>query len=289
MNHSCDPKPAPPSADIHVEVSRALAEDVGSGDLTAALIPAAAQAEATVICREAAVLCGTAWFDEAFRQLDSSIEIEWQAHDGGSISPNQLLCGLHGPARAILTGERTALNFLQTLSGTASRARRYAEAVSGTEARILDTRKTLPGLRAAQKYAVRCGGGYNHRMGLYDALLIKENHIAAAGSIPEAVSAARRLFPGKPLEVEVENIDELRQALEAGVTRILLDNFPLEELARAVRINAGRAKLEASGGINLSNIRAVAETGVDFISVGAITKDLQAVDLSLRFSTRRST
>lgn len=287
MNHLDNAPSLPPAADIRAAVNRALAEDVGVGDLTAALIPDSTPAEATVICREEAVLCGTAWFDEVFRQIEPRIKIEWHAHDGENVSPNQALCDIHGPARALLTGERTALNFLQTLSGTASHARRYADAVRGTRTRILDTRKTLPGLRAAQKYAVRCGGGHNHRMGLYDALLIKENHIAAAGSIAEAVSAARRLSPGKPLEVEVENLDELRQALEVSVTRILLDNFPLEELARAVHLNAGRAKLEASGGINLSNIRAVAETGVDFISVGAITKDLRAVDLSLRFSARK--
>lgn len=287
MNHLDNAPSLPPAADIRATINHALAEDVGVGDLTAALIPDSTPAEATVICREEAVLCGTAWFDEVFRQVEPRIKIEWHVHDGEDVSPNQALCDIHGPARALLTGERTALNFLQTLSGTASHARRYADAVRGTRTRILDTRKTLPGLRAAQKYAVRCGGGHNHRMGLYDALLIKENHIAAAGSIAQAVSAARHLSPGKPLEVEVENLDELRQALEVSVTRILLDNFPLEELARAVHLNAGRAKLEASGGINLSNIRAVAETGVDFISVGAITKDLRAVDLSLRFSARK--
>lgn len=287
MNHLDNAPSLPPAADIRATVNRALAEDVGVGDLTAALIPDSTPAEAMVICREEAVLCGTAWFDEVFRQIEPRIKIEWHVHDGEDVSPNQALCDIHGPARALLTGERTALNFLQTLSGTASHARRYADAVRGTRTRILDTRKTLPGLRAAQKYAVRCGGGHNHRMGLYDALLIKENHIAAAGSIAQAVNAARRLSPGKPLEVEVENLDELRQALEVSVTRILLDNFPLEELARAVHLNGGRAKLEASGGINLSNIRAVAETGVDFISVGAITKDLRAVDLSLRFSARK--
>lgn len=289
MNHLSHRAPSTPAtADIHADVRRALAEDVGGGDLTAALIPAAAQAEATVICREEAVLCGTAWFDEVFRQVAPSIKIEWHAHDGDSVSPNQRMCDMHGPARALLTGERTALNFLQTLSGTATRARRYVDAVSGTQARVLDTRKTLPGLRTAQKYAVRCGGGHNHRMGLYDALLIKENHIAAAGSIAQAVSTARRLSPDQPLEVEVENLDELRQALAAGVTRILLDNFPLQELIRAVQLTAGRASLEASGGINLINIRAVAETGVDYISVGAITKDVQAIDLSLRFNVPAS-
>ena len=285
MNHPFDkPAAAPDADDIRAAVGRALAEDVGGGDLTAALIPAAATARATVISREAAVICGTAWFDEVFHQVDPAIEIAWRVRDSDSVSAAQVLCDLHGPARALLTGERTALNFLQTLSGTASRARRYVEAVAGTAARVLDTRKTIPGLRGAQKYAVRCGG-YNHRMGLYDAVLIKENHIAAAGSIALAVAAARRLCPGKALEVEVENLDELTQALTADVEVVLLDNFTPDELTRAVELNRGRAKLEASGGVNLSSIRAIAETGVDYISVGDITKDLQSVDLSMRFNT----
>ncbi len=286
MNHPFGNVTLPPDAnDIRAAVQRALIEDVGGGDLTAALIPAAAMARATVISREEAVICGTAWFDEVFRQIDPAIEIAWRVRDGGRVHPSEVVCGLHGRARALLTGERTALNFLQTLSGTASRAHRYAESVAGTKARVLDTRKTIPGLRAAQKYAVRCGGGYNHRMGLYDAVLIKENHIAAAGSIALAVTAARHLCPGKAVEVEVENLDELAQALAAKVEIVLLDNFALEELTRAVKLNQGRAKLEASGGVNLSTIRAIADTGVDYISVGGITKDLQAVDLSMRFSS----
>lgn len=276
----------PPLQNISENISRALREDIGGGDLTAGLIPAEARAHARVISREAAVICGTAWFDEVFRQVEPRITIIWQVRDGTTVEPAQTLCELDGPARGLLTGERTALNFLQTLSGTASRARRYVEAVAGTGARVLDTRKTLPGLRAAQKYAVRCGGGHNHRMGLYDALLIKENHIAAAGSIAAAVAGARRLTPTAPLEVEVENLAELQQALAAGVGRILLDNFSLDQLRDAVRLTGGRAALEASGGIRLDNIRAVAETGVDFISVGDITKDVEAVDLSMRFTAR---
>lgn len=279
---------APLPADVRETVSRALTEDIGTGDLTAALIPAAAQAHATVISREDAVVCGTAWFDEVFAQLEPRVTITWQVHDGVHVAPNQILCTLHGPARGLLTGERTALNFLQTLSGTASRARRYADAIADTGVHVLDTRKTLPGLRTAQKYAVRCGGCYNHRMGLYDAVLIKENHIAAAGSIAEAISAARRLSPGKPVEVEVEDLAQLQQALAVQADVVLLDNFTLELLARAVQITAGRAKLEASGGINLNTVRAVAETGVDYISAGDITKDVQAIDLSMRFVTHSS-
>lgn len=278
-----DYTPSPPPTDLSETVARALAEDIGSGDLTAALIPATAQARATIISREAAVVCGTPWFNEVFAQVDPRVTVDWRVRDGDRVEPGALLCALHGPARGLLTGERAALNFLQTLSGTATRARRYAEAVAGTGVRVLDTRKTLPGLRSAQKYAVRCGGGYNHRMGLYDAVLIKENHIAAAGSIAEAVAAARRLWRGKPVEVEVEDLDELQQALVAEADIVLLDNFNLESLARAVSLTAGRVKLEASGGINLDTIRAVAETGVDFISAGDITKDVRAVDLSMRF------
>lgn len=271
-------------ADLHDAVARALAEDIGSGDLTAALIPADTLSNATVISREHAVICGTAWFDRAFHLIEPRIHIDWRVKDGDLVVPDQVLCTLRGPARGLLTGERTALNFLQTLSGTATRARRYAEAVAGTGVRVLDTRKTLPGLRSAQKYAVRCGGGYNHRMGLYDAVLIKENHIAAAGSIARAVAGARRHAAGKTIEVEVESLDELQQALDAKADSVLLDNFGVDDLKRAVELNGGRAKLEASGGIHLANIRAVAETGVDFISVGSITKDVQAVDLSMRFT-----
>lgn len=270
---------------VREEVARALAEDVGSGDITAALIPADALAEATVICREQAVLCGTAWFNAVFHALDTRIHVVWHAQDGDALSPNQSLCTLTGPARGLLSGERTALNFLQTLSGTATCARRYAEAVASTGAKVLDTRKTLPGLRAAQKYAVRCGGGHNHRMGLYDAILIKENHILAAGSITQAVTLARQLAAGKTIEVEVETLDELQEALAAKADSVLLDNFQLSELQQAVAITQGRARLEASGGISLDNIRSIAETGVDFISVGGITKDVQAVDLSMRFTS----
>lgn len=273
---------APPT-DIAETARRALAEDVGAGDLTADLIPGGTQARAQVISREDAVLCGTAWFDEVFRQLDRKVCVEWNARDGEPVRENQVLCTLAGPARAILTGERTALNFLQTLSGTATVTRRYVEAIRGTKAVVLDTRKTLPGLRTAQKYAVRCGGGQNHRMGLYDAILIKENHIAAAGSVAGAVSAARRTAPaGTTVEVEVEDLAQLNEALVAGADRILLDNFSLKRLREAVHATAGCARLEASGGITLENIRAIAETGVDCISIGALTKHVRAVDLSLR-------
>jgi nicotinate-nucleotide pyrophosphorylase (carboxylating) len=271
--------------DLQSTVSLALAEDVGDGDLTAALIPADARAAATVISREPAVLCGTAWFDEVFRQLDSRIEIHWQAHDGDRLERDQLLCNLQGPARPLLTGERTALNFLQALSGTATLARCYADAVAGTRATVLDTRKTLPGLRRAQKYAVRCGGCQNHRIGLFDAVLIKENHILAAGSITQAVTTARRLHPNVMLEVEVENLAELAEALQVHPAIIMLDNFDLETMRQAVEQVAGRVKLEASGNVNLATIRAIAETGVDFISVGSLTKDVRAVDLSMRFKT----
>ncbi|GAB4511640.1 MAG: carboxylating nicotinate-nucleotide diphosphorylase [Sulfuricaulis sp.] len=270
--------------DIEETVRRALAEDIGTGDLTAALIHADSQAEAQVVTRVAAVLCGTAWFDEVFHQVDKHVSVAWSAHDGDTLRAEQILCTLHGPARALLTGERTALNFLQLLSGTATQARKYVDAVRGTRAVILDTRKTLPGLRRAQKYAVACGGGQNHRMGLYDAILIKENHIAAAGSITAALRAAKASAPpGVTVEIEVENLEQLHEALNSGAGRILLDNFRIEELKTAVRESSGRAKLEASGGINLANIRGVAETGVDFISIGDVTKNVEAVDLSLRF------
>jgi nicotinate-nucleotide pyrophosphorylase (carboxylating) len=269
---------------IAESVRRTLAEDVGPGDLTASLIPAETQAEAELVTRESAILCGTAWFDEVFRQVDEGVRITWNARDGDAIHAGQILCTLRGPAPALLTGERAALNFLQLLSGTATQTRKYVDAVRGTRTVILDTRKTIPGLRRAQKYAVTCGGGQNHRMGLYDAILIKENHIASAGSITAALSAAKASAPnGVTVEIEVENLEQLREALEAGAGRILLDNFSVEKLRAAVRETAGRAKLEASGGINLSNIRAIAESGVDFISIGDITKNVEAVDLSLRF------
>ena len=264
-------------------VRRALTEDVGTGDLTAAFIPAGTQSEAHLVTREQAILCGTAWFDEVFRQVDKHVSIAWNARDGDAIHSQQILCTLRGPARALLTGERSALNFLQLLSGTATQARKYVEAVRGTRAAILDTRKTIPGLRHAQKYAVTCGGGQNHRLGLYDAILIKENHVAAAGSIVTALRAACATAPKDvTVEIEVENLTQLREALASGAGRILLDNFSVEELKAAVQETNGRAKLEASGGIDLSNIRGVAETGVDFISIGDITKNIEAVDLSLR-------
>jgi len=270
-------------SDISVTVSRALAEDIGDGDLTAALVPAAGQARGRVISREPAVLCGAAWFDEVFRQVDDTINIHWEARDGEAVRRDQVLCRLEGPARGMLTGERSALNFLQTLSATATVARRYADAVQGTGATILDTRKTLPGLRNAQKYAVRCGGANNYRMGLYDGILIKENHIMAAGSIGAVVAEARRQGAGVPVEVEVETLQQVKEALAAGADILLLDNFKLEGMREAVQLTARRAKLEASGGIGIAQVRAVAETGVDYISVGALTKDVDAVDLSMRF------
>ncbi|MCP5158381.1 MAG: carboxylating nicotinate-nucleotide diphosphorylase [Gammaproteobacteria bacterium] len=271
--------------DPNLNVALALAEDIGNGDLTAVLIQEDTQAEATVISREHAVLCGAVWFDAVFHQLDSQVTIAWQAADGDRITPDQLLCTLRGPARVLLTGERTALNFLQMLSGVATLARRYADAVVGTEATILDTRKTLPGLRLAQKYAVRCGGCQNHRIGLFDAVLIKENHILAAGSISSAIAAARRLYPGTTVEVEVENFLELEEALAAEPDIIMLDNFDLAALAEAVKMTGRRVKLEASGNVNANTVRPIAETGVDYISIGGLTKDVRAIDLSMRFHT----
>lgn len=273
------------SLDPNLAVALALAEDVGTGDLTAALIPEKAQSEATVISRETAVLCGTAWFNAVFRQLDSGITIDWQARDGDRIEPDQLLCVLQGSSRALLTGERTALNFLQMLCGTATLARRYADAVAGTNAAILDTRKTIPGLRLAQKYAVRCGGCQNHRIGLFDAVLIKENHILAAGSISKAITEARRLHPNVTVEVEVENLAELKEALEAEPDIVMLDNFDLATMRQAVSVTAGRVKLEASGNVNFDTVRSIAETGVHYISIGGLTKDIKALDLSMRFRT----
>lgn len=270
--------------DITATVARALAEDIGHGDITATLIPEQASARATVISREHAVLCGRAWFDAVFQQLDKQVQIVWRADDGDKIEADQILCELKGPARSLLSGERTALNFLQTLSGTATQTRAYVDAVQGTRAIILDTRKTLPGLRAAQKYAVTCGGGHNHRMGLHDAVLIKENHIAAAGSVTAALRHARALAPAEMVvEIEVENLKQLREALAAGARRILLDNFDLAGLRSAVTETAGRAQLEASGSVTLENVRTIAQTGVDFISVGSLTKHLRAIDLSMRF------
>ena len=269
--------------DLSETVARALAEDVGSGDVTAELLPADAHSRARVISRELAVLCGRAWFDEVFRQLDPAVQVAWRVADGAAVAPGDTLCELAGPTRALLTGERTALNLLQTLSGTATTARRYAEAVAHTRARVLDTRKTLPGLRSAQKFATRCGGCLNHRMGLYDLVLIKENHILAAGSIAAAVVAARRLFPALEVEVEVEDLSELDQALAAGADIVLLDNFDLPGLRAAVQRAARRVRLEASGNVDLENVSAFAETGVDYVSAGSLTKHVRAVDLSMRF------
>lgn len=272
------------SAEIEANVRRALLEDVGSGDITAQLIPAERLAKATIISRDAAVIAGTAWVDAVFRQLDPRVAVHWQVVDGERVSPDQALFHLEGPARSLLTGERSALNFLQMLSGVATRAKYFADIVAGTQVKLLDTRKTLPGLRMAQKYAVTCGGCHNHRIGLYDAFLIKENHIAACGGIAQAVTAAHRIAPGKPVEVEVESLGELKQALDAGADIIMLDELSLDDMREAVRLTAGRALLEASGGINDDTLRVIADTGVDYISIGAMTKDVKAVDLSMRLS-----
>jgi nicotinate-nucleotide pyrophosphorylase (carboxylating) len=270
--------------EIGRNVTAALAEDVGGGDLTALLISSSAQARATVIAREAAVVCGTNWFDATFAAISPAATVHWLVQEGDFVSPDQALCNVSASARTLLTGERAALNFLQLLSAVATVTRRYVDAVAGTKARIVDTRKTLPGLRLAQKYAVTVGGGLNHRTGLYDGILIKENHIIAAGGIRKAVEAAQAIAPpGVFIEVEVENIDELRAALEAGAEMILLDNMSLGELAEAVQICAGRAVLEASGGVDLERVHAIAATGVDRISIGSLTKDVKAIDLSMRF------
>ena len=264
-------------------VRAALAEDVGGGDITAALVAAETTGHARIITRQQAVISGRPWVDEVFRQLDPRVSVRWHCADGDRVDGNALLYELEGPARSLLTGERTALNFLQLLSGIATRCARFATLVGGLHTRLLDTRKTLPGLRIAQKYAVRCGGCYNHRIGLYDAFLVKENHIAACGSITAAVATARALSPGKPVEVEVETLAQLEEALAAGVDSALLDNFDTAGMRAAVALTAGRAKLEASGGVSESNLRAIAETGVDFISLGTLTKDCTAIDLSMRF------
>ncbi len=268
---------------INLNVTNALDEDVGSGDITALLIPENTRAKASVISRDSSIICGKAWVDEIFLRLDPSLTISWQVVDGDAVSCDQTLFFIEGGARPILTGERCALNFLQTLSSTATTCHRYAQSVAGTGVKLLDTRKTLPGLRIAQKYAVDCGGCYNHRIGLYDAFLIKENHIAACGSIATSIETARGLAPGKPVEVEVESMGELDQALAASADIIMLDNFSLQQLREAVKITAGRAKLEASGGITSSTLRPIAQTGVDYISIGALTKNCKAVDLSMRF------
>lgn len=277
--------------DLHATVQHALAEDIGSGDVTARLVPAEHKASARVIAREAAVICGQPWFDEVFARLDRGIEVRWEVAEGAAVKAGQQLCTLRGPARAVLTGERTALNFLQALSGTASAVRQYVDAVAGTGAKIVDTRKTLPGLRNAQKYAVVFGGGVNHRIGLYDGILIKENHIAAAGGIRQAIANAKALNAGVPLMTEAEDLDEARAALEADVDLLLVDEFPLPQLREAVALTrahrqaGGKTVIEYSGSTNLDNIRPIAETGVDRISIGAITKHVRAVDLSMRFDS----
>jgi nicotinate-nucleotide pyrophosphorylase (carboxylating) len=272
------------TAEIEANVRRALLEDIGNGDITAQLIPAERLAKATIITRDDCVIAGTAWVDAVFRQLDPRVAVHWQVADGERAKANQPLFHLEGPARSLLTGERSALNFLQMLSGVATKAQDLADKVADTQVKLLDTRKTLPGLRLAQKYAVTCGGCHNHRIGLYDAFLIKENHIAACGGIAEAITAAHRIAPGKPVEVEVESLDELKEALAGGADIIMLDELSLDDMREAVRLTAGKAKLEASGGINDSTLRVIAETGVDYISIGALTKDVKAVDLSMRLS-----
>jgi nicotinate-nucleotide pyrophosphorylase (carboxylating) len=279
-----DTSPVNLPPDITTQVRQALREDLGTGDLTAALVPAGQQAHAMIVARQNAVICGQAWVDRVFAEVDATIKLRWHVAEGRRVTTDQVLCEVSGPARGMLTGERTALNFLQTLSGTATAAREYADAVAGTHAQILDTRKTLPGLRQAQKYAVRCGGAQNHRLGLFDAILIKENHIAAAGSITAAAVSARSA--GVLVEIEVERLDQLAEALQTGADRLLLDNFTLDALREAVAQRDALApgvRLEASGGITLATVLATAQTGVDFVSVGAITKHVRAVDLSMRF------
>jgi nicotinate-nucleotide pyrophosphorylase (carboxylating) len=286
-----DARPAllsPLPEDLAEQVSRALREDIGPGDVTARLIPAGQAMRARILCREPALLCGAPWVEAACQQVDARIDVRWHARDGDDVAADTVIAEIAGPARGILTAERTALNFLQLLSGTATATRLHVEAIRGTGCRILDTRKTLPGLRTAQKYAVRCGGGSNHRMGLYDMVLIKENHIAAAGSIAAAVASARREAPGVRVEVETENLGELEQALAAGADVIMLDEFSLEDMRAAVRINrtrTQRAELECSGGVSLERLRDIAATGVDCISIGGLTKHVRAIDLSMRFAT----
>lgn len=279
---SPDTLAAPSAAQIAADIERALAEDLGSGDATTELLPADASAQAELTCRENAVIAGIPWFDACFRRMDPLARIDWHTADGQRVAAGAVICRLSGHARSLVSAERSALNFLQLLSGTATLTADYVAAVAGTGVRVLDTRKTVPGLRLAQKYAVRCGGGRNHRMGLHDAILVKENHIIAAGGIAAAVQAARRLHPQLLLEVEVEDLDELAQALAAGVDRVLLDNFSLPLMRAAVQQAAGRVSLEASGNVDLHTIGDYARTGVDFISVGALTKHVRAVDLSLR-------
>jgi nicotinate-nucleotide pyrophosphorylase (carboxylating) len=274
-----------PPSDLDAQVAAALREDLGSGDLTAALVPSGQRVTGRIITREAAILCGSPWAQACFAQLDPTIRLTWHARDGAALAPGALVCTVEGPARGVLSGERTALNFLQLLSATATAASRFAAAVAGTGCTVLDTRKTLPGLRSAQKYAVRCGGAANHRMGLYDMVLIKENHILAAGSIGQAVAAARALGAGVRIEVEVESLAELEQAFAAGPDIVMLDDFSLEDMASAVARNRARGRpvqLEASGSVSLETVRAIAATGVDFVSVGGLTKHVQAIDLSMR-------
>ncbi|WP_043528137.1 carboxylating nicotinate-nucleotide diphosphorylase [Litchfieldella xinjiangensis] len=270
--------------DIRTGAARLLAEDVGPGDITAQLIPERQWARAAVVTREAAILCGVAWVDELYRRLDPRVQLTWKAADGDRLAVGDTVLELEGPARALLNGERAALNLLQTLSATATRTRDYVDLIAGTGVRLLDTRKTLPGLRLAQKYAVTCGGGHNHRIGLYDAFLIKENHIAACGGIAKAVKEARNIARDLPVEVEVETFDELDQAIEAGADIVMLDNFTLDDMREAVRRNAGRVTLEASGNVSEATLRDIAETGVDCISSGALTKDVKAIDLSMRIT-----
>jgi nicotinate-nucleotide pyrophosphorylase (carboxylating) len=265
------------------DIELALKEDVGSGDISALLIDENKLLSTRLLVREEAILCGTAWFEQAFKQCDEGIHLDWQAQDGDRVSADSVLCRISGPARAILTAERTALNFLQTLSGTATTTRYYVDKISQTKCRILDTRKTIPHLRLAQKYAVTCGGGLNHRIGLFDAYLIKENHLAACGSIRQAVERGRALHPGKLLEVEVETLEQLQQAIEANVDRALIDNFSLEEMKQAVKMTSNQIQLEASGNITDESLFNIANTGVDFISIGALTKHVRAIDFSLRF------
>ena len=288
--HTIRPMQKMNKIEIEQQVDLALAEDIGSGDVTASLLPADQQLTMKVISREQGVLCGQAWFDCVFSKIDKNIKIKWLTKDGNSITANQTLCELKGNARHLLSGERAALNFLQTLSATATATSQYVKAInteSAAKCQLLDTRKTIPGLRNAQKYAVRCGGGMNHRAGLYDMVLIKENHIASAGSISAALQQAQTNYPELEIEIEVETIEELQEALQAGAKRVLLDNFSLENLRQAIELNknqTNQAKLEASGNVSLDNIAEIAKTGVDFISIGAITKHIKALDLSMLIS-----
>lgn len=281
--------PTTPQLPIYAQTSLtrtvqwALEEDLGDGDITARLIPAEEQAKARIITREQAIIAGQAWVNEVFKQVDPNVVVTWHVNDGDPVQPDQLLFELSGPARSLLTGERAALNFLQLMSGTATICQQYAKLVEGTNIRLLDTRKTIPGLRAAQKYAVTQGGCYNHRIGLYDAFLIKENHIAACGGLTNAISTAKQQAPGKPVEIEVESLDELKEALDAGADIIMLDNFSLEMMREGVKLTNGKAKLEASGNVTNETLRPIAETGVDYVSIGALTKHCRAVDLSMRF------